>query len=117
MYTDHKARALEYFFHFSTKNLELISDMFADDVHLQDWEHSTNNKEETVAVYKKMFDSVDTITVTPFALYEDSSPDGLTVIAELWITVDGKDQFFVTDIIVFDDDTDLIRCVRAYRKF
>lgn len=117
MYQDYKAKALEYFFHFSTKNLELVSDMFTDDVHLQDWEHSTDNKVDTVAVYKKIFDSVDTIAVTPFALYADRAPDGVTVVAELWITVDGKEQNFVTDIIVFDDETDLIQCVRAYRKF
>lgn len=111
MWSGYKDKCLEYFFHFSTKNLELVSDMFTDTIHLHDWENNTDNKADTVAVYKKIFDSVDTITVTPFALYQD----GPTVVAELWITVDGKEQFFVTDVITFDEKTDLIISVRAYK--
>ena len=110
----YKNRCLEYFFHFSTKNLELISDMFADTVHLRDWEHSTSNKEDTVAVYKKIFDSVDTIAVTPFALYQDEGTDGTVVVAELWITINGNEQIFVTDVITFDENN-LINSVRAYK--
>jgi len=41
--------------------------------------------------------------------------DGPTVVAELWITIDGKEQFFVTDVITFDEKTDLIISVRAYK--
>lgn len=109
----YKDRCLEYFFLFSTKNLELVSDMFADNIHLHDWEHNTGNKEETVAVYKKIFDSVNTIAVTPFAMYSE----GRTVIAELWITINtdlGNEQIFVTDVITFDEN-DLIKSVRAYK--
>lgn len=114
MWGSYKNRCLEYFFHFSTKNLELVSNMFSDDVHLHDWDHNTGNKEDTVTVYKKIFDSVDTIAVTPFALYQDESTEGTTVVAELWITINGKEQIFVTDVITFDEN-DLIKSVRAYK--
>jgi hypothetical protein len=114
MWGKYKNLCLEYFFHFSTKNLELVSDMFTDDVHLHDWEHSTSNKEDTVAVYKKIFDSVNTIAVTPFALYQDEGTEGPVVIAELWITIDGNEQIFVTDVITFTADG-LIDSVRAYK--
>lgn len=110
----YKDRCLEYFFLFSTKNLELVSNMFADNIHLHDWEHNTSNKEETVAVYKKIFDSVNTIAVTPFAMY----CEGTTVIAELWITINtdlGNEQIYVTDVITFDKHTDEIISVRAYK--
>ena len=109
-----KARTLEYFFHFSTKNLQLVSEMFTDDVHLHDWENNTNNKNDTVAVYKKIFDNVNTITVTPFALYQDEGTEGTVVIAELWITIDGDEQIYVTDVITYDKDN-MITSVRAYK--
>lgn len=110
----YKARALEYFFHFSTKSLELVSDMFTNTIHLHDWEHNTSNKDDTVAVYKKIFDSVNTIAVTPFALYQDEGTEGPVVIAELWITINGDEQIFVTDIITFTENG-LIDSVRAYK--
>lgn len=106
-----KKLSLDYFYQFSCKNLETISDMFADDCQLRDWENAGDGKDAVIDVYKKIFASVDTIAVTPRALYEDESN---TVIAELLITINGKEQIFVTDIITFDDDNKIIS-VRAYK--
>ena len=108
---DLKTLSLNYFYLFTCKNLAAISDMFADDCQLRDWENSGDGKNAVIAVYEKIFASVDTIAVTPRALYEDSSN---TVIAELMITVNGREQIFVTDIITFDND-DKIVSVRAYK--
>jgi hypothetical protein len=63
-----------------------------------------------MAVYNKIFDSVESITVTPRAMYQE----GLTVIAELLITIDGKEQILVTDIITYDEIGKIVS-VRAYK--
>ena len=106
-----KTLSLDYFYQFSCKNLEAISDMFADDCQLRDWENIGDGKDAVIAVYEKIFDSVDTISVTPRALYEDGTD---TVIAELLITINGKERIFVTDIITFDHDNKIVS-VRAYK--
>ena len=82
---DLKSLCLEYFYNFSLKDIDSLSKMFASGCQLRDWENSAVGKEDVVAVYEKIFNSVDTITVTPRALYEDSD----TIFAELLITING----------------------------
>ena len=107
---DFKSRALQYFFAFSNKDTVGIGSMFADNVGLIDWENRAEGKTETLEVYNKIFNSVDMITVTPFALYKD----GNTVIAEILITTNNGARLFVTDILGFDENG-LINDVRAYK--
>ena len=107
---DLKSLCLEYFYNFSLKDIDSLSKMFASGCQLRDWENSAVGKEDVVAVYEKIFNSVDTITVTPRALYEDSD----TIIAELLITINGKEQILVTDIITFNEAGKIIS-VRAYK--
>jgi hypothetical protein len=107
---DLKSLCLEYFYNFSLKDIDSLSKMFASDCQLRDWENSAVGKEDVVAIYKKIFNSVDTIVVTPRAVYEDSD----TIIAELLITINGKEQILVTDIITFNQAGKIIS-VRAYK--
>jgi hypothetical protein len=107
---DLKALSLRYFYLFSTKNLDAIAKMFALGCQLRDWENAAVGKDDVVAVYEKIFNSVDSITATPGALYED----GDNIIAELLITINGAEQILVTDIITFNDDGKIIS-VRAYK--
>ena len=107
---DLKSICLEYFYNFSLKDIDSLSKMFASSCQLRDWENSAVGKEDVVAIYEKIFNSVDTITVTPRALYEDSD----TIIAELLITINGKEQILVTDIITFNEAGKIIS-VRAYK--
>jgi hypothetical protein len=107
---DLKSLCLEYFYNFSLKDIDSLSKMFASSCQLRDWENSAVGKEDVVAVYEKIFHSVDTIVVTPRAVYEDSD----TIIAELLITINGKEQILVTDIITFNEAGKIIS-VRAYK--
>ena len=107
---DLKSICLEYFYNFSLKDIDSLSKMFASSCQLRDWENSAVGKEDVVAIYEKIFNSVDTIAVTPRALYEDSD----TIIAELLITINGKEQILVTDIITFNEAGKIIS-VRAYK--
>ena len=107
---DLKSIALNYFYLFSYKNLDALSKMFALESDVHDWENHAEGRDEVVAVYKKIFDSVDSIAVTPRAVYQDNN----TVIAELLITINGKEQILVTDVITFDNVNKIIS-VRAYK--
>ena len=107
---DLKTLSLNYFYVFSCKDLDTISKMFASGCKLRDWENSAETKEDVVAVYEKIFNSVDTIAVTPRVLYQD----GDNVIAELLITINGKEQIYVTDVLTYNDHGKLTS-VRAYK--
>ena len=108
--SDLKSLSLEYFYHFSCKDLDAVSRMFASGSVLRDWENSAEGKEDVVAVYEKIFNSVKSIAVTPRALYKD----GDTVIAELLISINDDEQILVTDIITFNEAGKIIS-VRAYK--
>lgn len=107
---DLKSLSLRYFYLFSSKNLDAIAKMFASGCQLRDWENSAVGKNDVVAVYEKIFNGVNSIAVTPGAIYED----GDNIIAELLITINGAEQIFVTDIITFNEDG-MIISVRAYK--
>jgi hypothetical protein len=107
---DLKSLCLKYFYNFSLKDIDSLSKMFASGCQLRDWENSAVGKNDVVAVYEKIFNSVDSIAVTPGALYED----GDNIIAELLITINGAEQILVTDVITFNDDGKIIS-VRAYK--
>jgi hypothetical protein len=107
---DLKALSLQYFYLFSSKNLNEISKMFAPDCQLRDWENAAVGKDDVVAVYEKIFNSVESIAVTPGAIYED----GDNIIAELLITINGAEQILVTDIITYNEDGKILS-VRAYK--
>jgi len=108
-----KDRALEYFTAFSDKDLSTLTGMFDDHVTLRDWEMSASGKTAVLAANKNIFDSVETITVTPLKLYQDDN----TVSAEISIDVYDNDGVTtvlkVVDVIEFVGDK--IRSVRAYK--
>ena len=107
---DLKSRSLNYFYIFSTKNSTALSFMFASVCFLHDWENDAAGNTDVMSVYNKIFNSVESIAVTPRAIYQD----GLTVIAELLITIDGKEQILVTDVITYDEIGKIVS-VRAYK--
>ena len=108
-----KDRALDYFTAFSNKELDVLAGMFDGHVTLRDWEISVSGKTSVVAANKNIFDSVETITVTPLKLYQDNN----TVVAEISLDIydnDGETTVLkVVDVIEFVGDK--IRSVRAYK--
>lgn len=107
------ALSLEYFYEFSSKNIEALEWMFNTCASLQDWEISAVGKTAVLAANQKIFDSVDSIIVCPKSL----RVSGNTVTAELLIqtVVKGKEsRIKVCDIIEFDS-TGKILSVTAYK--
>jgi ketosteroid isomerase-like protein len=104
-----KDQAMQYFEMFSNKDLTGLAEVFTDDVNLRDWERSATDKAGMLAAAKSIFDSVDTITVTPLALYEENS----TVVAEIEILVNNEIKFLVVDVIKFENNK--ISSIVAYK--
>tara|TARA_Y100001963_G_scaffold4332_1_gene5683 strand:- start:5596 stop:5934 length:339 start_codon:yes stop_codon:yes gene_type:complete len=107
-------KSLEYFTTFSKKDSEGLRNMFADNVVLRDWDIFANGIDEVVQANQDIFDSVDTIVVTPIRVWDFLSHEDNVVIAELEIVVNGEEKLLVTDILEFDNE-DKIKSVRAYK--
>jgi len=106
---DLKQLAEKYFETFSRKDLGGLAVMFDKDVALFDWEISADGIDQVLAANKKIFDSVDTIKVVPWSIYQD----GNTISAQLKIIVNEAEVLEVADFIVFKDDK--IVMIKAYK--
>tara|TARA_Y100000593_G_scaffold93070_1_gene186625 strand:+ start:249 stop:593 length:345 start_codon:yes stop_codon:yes gene_type:complete len=107
-------RALTYFKTFSNKDSEGLRSMFAENVYLRDWEILANGIDEVVDANQNIFDSVDTIVVTPIRVWDFLSHEDNVIVAELEIVVNDEETLLVTDILEFNDDGK-INSVRAYK--
>jgi len=107
--TNLKQLAINYFETFSRKDINALAGLFTENPSLRDWTGSANGKTDVLAANKNIFDSVDTIQVTPLAIYETEN----VVSAELEILVNGTEKLLVVDVITFEDDK--IASVRAYK--
>lgn len=105
-----KNLVLEYFNAFSNKDVVALQGMFDTDVTLRDWEINESGVSSVISANTKIFNSVDTIKVTPISLYQEH----MTVIAELEILINSNETILVTDIITFND-LGLIISIRAYK--
>ena len=79
---DLKAKAEQYFETFSSKDLNGLASMFADNIMLRDWTGDATGKEKVLTANQDIFDAVDTIQVTPLTLYqaEASLEDNIKII-------------------------------------
>lgn len=100
----------KYFKTFSDKNVDELSDMFADDICLQDWEIRAVGKAAVLLANENIFSSVETIEATPTSLYCENN----VVVAELKICIDNKTSILVVDVIEFDK-SGKIKAIRAYK--
>ena len=104
-----KEIATQYFTTFSNKDIDGLALMFTDDIVLRDWERSAEGSTDVLAANQAIFDAVDSIEVTPLALYQDLD----IVIAEISILINGTDTLLVNDVLTFVDGK--ISNIRAYR--
>jgi hypothetical protein len=107
--SDLKQLATRYFETFSRKDLDSLAGMFTANATLRDWNGSAEGKTDVLAANKNIFDSVDTIVVTPLSLYQD----GNTVAAEIEVLINSEEKLLVVDIITFENNK--ISDLRAYK--
>lgn len=99
-----------YLCHYAEKNLETISAMLAEDVHLRDWNISVFGKAEVLRETAKNFAEAETIEINILALYENED----SVAGELHIVVDEKIDLYVVDVVTFDSQGK-VTAIRSYK--
>lgn len=104
-----KNLAKNYFKLFSNKNIELIAEMFSEEISLNDPNLSIIGKKEVVNATQNIFNNAEKLHVEIKNLYQDNR----VVIAELEIYLN-KNMIKIVDIIKFDK-SDKIISIRAYK--
>jgi ketosteroid isomerase-like protein len=101
--------ALKYFTAFSEKRIDILEEMFTDDVELIDWDNHAQGKDAVLLANIAIFDTVKNIEI-----YIDQIGDGSdTVFAEIKVIVDGT-TLNVVDVITFENNK--IKKIRAYKR-
>jgi len=104
-----------YFAAFSAKDTDALKNMFATGVTLNDWNISVTGKNNVASEVQKIFDSVDTISVTPIAKYEMND---LSFAVRITIEVNSNESYRQTldviDVITFNE-SGLIKSIAAYK--
>ena len=101
---------LTYLRQYAARDLEAVTAMFAEDIHLRDWNISIHGREAAALATARNFAEAQSITIRPLALYENAN----TVAGELHIVVDGAIDLFVVDVITFNMQGQ-ISSIRAYQ--
>ncbi|EJP71330.1 MAG: hypothetical protein NT01SARS_1137 [SAR86 cluster bacterium SAR86A] len=101
----------KYFEDFCNKDLEKLSDIFSEEITLQDWDIHAEGKQKVLEANKNIFNSVDTISVNLNQLYIDDNV--ATCIIE--IVINNKETLKVIDIIKIDTDGK-IKEISAYKQ-
>ena len=107
-------KVYDYFKHFQNKDIASLSDMFSEDIFLQDWENSCIGKDQVVAANEKLFSLVDSISIEVINLITKNN----TAIAEMKIQISIQNtvnSINVVDVIQFDSNG-LITSVKAYKR-
>lgn len=99
-----------YLRHYADKNLEALSAVLAEEVHLRDWNISVHGKAESLRETAKNFAEAETIEISILSIYESSD----TVAGELHIKVDEKINLYVVDVLTFNTQGK-IAAIRSYK--
>ena len=101
----------KYFENFSNKDLEKLSDIFSEEITLQDWDILAEGKQNVLEANKNIFNSVDSISVNLNELYIDDNV--ATCIIE--IVINNEETLKVIDVIKIDTDGK-IKEISAYKQ-
>jgi hypothetical protein len=96
--------------HYANKNLEAISTMLAEEVHLGGWNISVFGKAEAIRETVKNFAEAESSEIHILALYESTD----TVAGKLHIGVDGKIDLYLVDAVTFNAQGK-VTAIRSYK--
>jgi steroid delta-isomerase len=102
-------RFLTYLRAYTSKDIDRVADLLADDVTLRDWKIAVRGKAAVVAETQANFDAARSIEIQPLRLYAGEA----SVAGELRILVDDSIELFVVDVLDFNPQG-LICAIRAF---
>ncbi len=100
---------VHYLKSYQDKDIEAVSNMFAEDIHLRDWKISVFGKSIAVSETQKNFDNASSIDIEILNIMESKE----SVCGELKIVVNKEEVLFVVDVVTFNDEGQ-ISSIRAY---
>tara|TARA_B100000900_G_C20401309_1_gene642869 strand:- start:469 stop:798 length:330 start_codon:yes stop_codon:yes gene_type:complete len=100
-----------YFDIFSNKDIQNLKNLFSNDIILKDWEIEANGIDEVIEANLKIFNSVETINVTPQEIYQDN----FVMICIIDVLINKKEKLKVIDIIKFNKNKKIEK-ISAYRQ-
>ena len=114
-----KDRALKYFEAFSNKNLDILSEIYADDIVLEDWVETHRGKDSVIEANRGLFETIEIVTIKVLELFGCGCSKKIagSVSCKIEITLaDAEDNttlLEVVDILEFDEDGK-ISDIKAY---
>ena len=99
-----------YFNYFSNKNLNLITNLFAENIRLRDWEIDELGSLNVTNAIKNIFQNVDTIEIVPL----DVQIYKFKAYCEINIVINSSENLKVVDIIDFDNKG-FITSIKAFK--
>ena len=100
---------IQYLSAYEQKDLERVSDMFADNISLRDWKISVKGKRLAVDETRKNFENADSIEIDVLSTMANEK----MVSSELKIVVDKSETLFVVDVLTFNENGK-ITAIHAY---
>lgn len=96
---------------YAAKDINVISDMFSEDIVLRDWNYEVVGKDAAIIEFTKNFDEAETLHISIGNIYLSE----LSAAAEIEATVNGL-ILGIVDVITFDS-AGHVTSVIAYRGF
>ncbi|WP_298145461.1 nuclear transport factor 2 family protein [Flavobacterium sp.] len=110
MILNHTEICLLYLQSYQDKNLTAVSELFADQIVLRDWNLRVVGKDAALDETRKNFEAAQSLHIEVLQTYENTK----SVAAELIITVNNSEILHVIDVLDFDDQGKIV-AIRAYR--
>ncbi len=94
---------------YKNKDIETISNMLSEDVHLRDWKISVFGKNSAIDETQKNFDNATSLEIEVLNIMKNED----CVSGELKIVVNKQEVLFVIDVLTFNAEG-LISSIHAY---
>ena len=98
-----KEIAKKYFKFFSSKDIQNLKNLFAKNISLKDWEIEANGINNVVKANENIFNSVDSIIITPKNIYQDN----FVLICIIEILINNTEKLNVIDILKFNENKEI----------
>lgn len=120
----------KYFQAFADKNIEVLSEMFTDDIILIDWNNTFSGKDQVVNEVQGIFKNFKTIKLEVTDIFSSlniinadrgettvSIPKDDSFACEIVIVFDDLEPLYIMDLIEFDDEGRIEKLTAYNRNF
>jgi len=108
-------KTLIYLNAFSSKRIDVLDNIFSDDIVLYDWENKYIGKDLVLQENKNIFESFSVIQVNPINIINNNETLVVAAQIEIIFNNDKQKPLHVVDIITYDD-SHKIKSIVAYNR-